>query len=235
MYKRTFFSLLFILAFMQATASTVFADGDTACQPIYGGGQTCVQIANITINKKVLNPDTNTFVDNLGVNDPKYTPSSNITFQINVGNTGNQTSKKIVIKDIFPKYVSFVSSDGTFDTKSKTLTLEIPSVNAGETKTFGITGRVAPIEQLPGDQGVTCVINQATATVDGKTGQDNAQFCIQKNAPEATVPGTTKGGLKVFPQPNLTSNPSTGPEMLPLMGLLPTGIAGFFLRKKTGK
>ena len=59
---------------------------------------------------------------------------------------------------------------------------------------------------------------------------DNSQFCIQK-----PVLGETKGGLKVFPAPSVTTTPPTGPEMLPLIGLIPTGVLGFILRKKSYK
>ena len=52
---------------------------------------------------------------------------------------------------------------------------------------------------------------------------DSSTFCIQK---EAMTP-------KVFTTIPPKSIPNTGPEMLPLLGLIPAGIAGFTLRKKS--
>lgn len=46
---------------------------------------------------------------------------------------------------------------------------------------------------------------------------------------------TTKGGMTIFPPSQQTENPATGPEMIPLIALLPSGALGFFLRKKTSK
>ena len=85
------------------------AFADTSCQPIYGGGQTCVTTGNISINKTVMNPQTNKMVDNLSINDPKYKPGFIVTFQINVTNTGNNNISRINIVDFFPQYVTFSS------------------------------------------------------------------------------------------------------------------------------
>jgi len=104
-------------------------------------------------------------------------------------------------------------------------------LTAGESKTFTVTAKTADQGQIPSDQGITCVVNQVMATSDnGQQSSDNSQFCIQK-----PVLGETKGGLKVFPAPAITTTPATGPEMLPLIGLIPSGALGFLLRKKSYK
>jgi len=204
---------------------------DTACQPIYGGGQTCVQIGNVLINKTVQNPQTGAFLDNLNINDPKFTPSSNVTFHITVTNTGGSTINKTTVKDTLPGFVSFVSGPGSFDSNTKVLTFDIGNLKAGESRTFTVAAKVADEKQLPSDQGITCVVNQVMATSDnGQQSSDNSQFCIQK-----PVLGETKGGLKVLPAPKVTITPPTGPEMLPLIGLIPTGLFGFLLRRRAGK
>ena len=223
-----FISALVIFAFMTSTRGVL---ADTACQPIYGGGQTCVQIGNVLINKTVQNPQTGAFLDNLNINDPKFTPSSNVTFHITVTNTGGSTINKTTVKDTLPGFVSFVSGPGSFDSNTKVLTFDVGNLAAGESRTFTIAGKVADGGQLPADQGITCVVNQALATAEnGQQSSDNSQFCIQK-----PVLGETKGGLKVFPAPAVTTTPSTGPEMLPLIGLIPAGVFGFILRKKSYK
>lgn len=224
-------SSLFLSSVLFLTVS-VAANADTSCQPIYGGGETCVQVGNVFVNKTVLNPQSNSFVDNLGINDPKYSPSSNVTFHITVTNNGGETISKVTVKDVLPQFVSFVSGPGRFDSNSKTLTFELGDLKAGESRTFTVVGKTADQDKLPSSQGITCVINQAISTANnGQESSDNSQFCIQK----PVLGETTKGGLKVFPAQPIAKTPATGPEMLSLLGLIPTGALGFFLRKKTSK
>jgi len=208
------------------------ASADTSCQPIYGGGETCVQVGNVFVNKTVLNPQSNSFVDNLGINDPKYSPSSNVTFHITVTNNGGETISKVTVKDVLPQFVNFVSGPGSFDSNTKTLTFELGDLKANESRTFTVVGKTAAQDNLPSSQGITCVVNQAISTANnGQESSDNSQFCIEK----PVLGETTKGGLKVFPAQPMAKTPATGPEMLPLFGLIPSGALGFFLRKKTNK
>lgn len=222
------FSVLAISYLLLATS--VIADG--YCQPIYGGGQTCVQAGNVAINKMVLNPKTNIFVNNLGVNDPKFAADQNITFQLIITNNGDSKLSKITVKDIFPQFVNFVSGPGSFDNNAKTLSFDVNDLNSKESKDFKIVGKVVPINQLSINN-TACIVNQATATSNGQTSQDNAQFCIEKKVQEQAAPTTTKGGLTIYPPTQVITTPPTGPEALPLLALLPTGIAGFILRKKS--
>lgn len=211
----------------------VNASADTSCQPIYGGGETCVQVGNITLNKTVKNPTSGAFVDNLNVNDPKYAPASTVSFKITVTNTGNSAISTTTVKDTLPNYVTFVSGPGSFDANTKVLTFTVNNLGAGASQTFDVQAKVADQGSLPTDQGVVCVVNQASATTnDNKQSSDNAQFCIEKPGQPGT---TTKGGLKVFPAPKVVTTPATGPEMLPLIGLIPGGALGLFLRKKSSK
>ena len=186
MINKIFLSILTLAIF----AFMAFAQGvraDTACQPIYGGGQTCVQVGNVVINKTT-------------------------------------------VKDTLPQFVSFVSGPGSFDSNTKVLTFDVGNLAAGESRTFTIAAKVADADKLPSNQGITCVVNQAMSTADNnQQSSDNSQFCIGK----PVLGETTKGGLKVFPSQPITKTPATGPEMLGLLGLIPSAITGFFLRKKT--
>lgn len=233
--KNVLLSIFAIGVFYLFASSVVSAD--TSCQPIYGGGVTCEQVGNISVNKTVLNPKTNTFVDNLDVNDIKYSPDQTVSFKVNVTNTGSARLNKINVRDVFPQFVNFVSGAGSFEASMKILSFSIDGLNPNETKTFDIQGKVVPGDQLPNDKGIVCVVNQAIATVEAtnQISQDNSQFCIQKQVVTPTQVPTTKGGLKVFPQPTVTTTPPTGPEMLPLFGLIPAGALGYFLRKKSVK
>lgn len=227
-----------VLSSLFLVFSPARANADVSCQPIYGGGQTCVQTGNIVIDKKVQNPQTKAMVDNLGVNDPKYGPDGIVTFQISVTNTSTNTVNKVQVKDIFPQFFTFSAGAGNYDANAKTLSFDINDLKANETRNFNIVGKIVPANELPVDRGIVCVVNQAKATLDDKTSQDNAQICIEKDAvttqPGVTViPSETKGGLKVFPAPVTKKAPATGPELLALFGLLPTGFLGHWIRKKT--
>lgn len=223
-----YLSLIFLLTiFSFVIPSKSFAD--VSCQPIYGGGQTCATSENILINKKVLNPSTNTLVDNLGINDPKYNPGFIVNFRLEVTNTGNTTINKVDVKDIFPQYIEFNSGPGNFDQNTKTLTFSLDNLAPNETRVSIIIGKVVTSSQLP-TSGIVCVVNQAIAvTSDNDNSQDNAQLCIENKIPAPVV--TTKGGFPILSPVPVGTSPSTGPESLALFSLIPTGIAGWFLRK----
>lgn len=220
-----------------ATALTFFAtpvSADVSCQPIYGGGSPCVQTGNVSIDKKLTHPKTNSLVDNIGVNDDKFGPESVVTFQIAVTNTGSAKISRVQVRDIFPQFVDFAAGVGNFDGGSKVLSFDVNDLNPSETRTFNIVGKIAKAENLPINQGTVCVVNQATAkdvTNSGNPSTDTTQLCIQKELAPTTIT-ETKGGIKVFPPQKTFTSPATGPEMLPLIGLIPTGLLGAFLRRK---
>ena len=233
----------FIASLALGLLTTLFAvlpahAAGTSCQPIYGGGQTCIQTGNVAINKMVLNPQTNTLVENLNINDPKYNPEQLVTFQLTVTNTSNATLARITVRDVFPVQVNYISGVGNFDAGSRALSFEVNNLGPNESRSFTLSGKVVSANQLPVDQGVVCVVNQATATADSNASMDTAQLCIQKlvSAQAPTVPQQlpTKGGLKVFPPPSVTTTPPTGPEALSLIAMIPTGALGYFIRKRAG-
>lgn len=237
--QRLTLSLLTLFAGLFLFALSSHAAGITSsCQPIYGGGQICVQAGDLQLNKTVRNPQSGAFVENLGVNDPKYGPDQDVSFQIMVTNTGNDKLTNITVKEIFPQHVTYLSGPGTVDNAKKVVTFTVDALNPNETKTFTFTGKIAPANNLPNDKNVVCVINRVSAKVGDKESTDNAQFCIQKGvAPQPgqpTQPGqVTKGGLPVMPPTQVTTTPSTGPEALALLALLPSGVLGYIFRKKS--
>lgn len=223
---RKILALFVSILLFASSAGFVFAD--VSCQPVYGGGQNCITIGNLSVNKKVQNPATGAFVDNMGTNDTHFTASQTVNFQVSITNTGNTAISQTTVRDIFPNLVNFNSGSGNFDSNTKTLAFTLDNLNPSETRNFAIQGKVVDANSLP--QGVTCVVNQVTATANtGQMSQDSSQFCIERQV--ATT--TTKGGLPVLPAPKVTTTPPTGPELIPLIGLLPAGLSGWFLRKKS--
>ncbi len=208
---------------------------DIVCQPLYGGGQSCVATGKVTINKQVQNPQTGVFVDNLGPNDPKFVPGQTVPFRIILTNTGNATLSRVTVKDIFPVYVQNIAGPGSFN--ANTLTFDVFNLNPSESRTFDLNAQVIAADQLP-NKNVICEINndttkplqnRAIAIFDGQI-EDDANFCIEKQAVGGPAP-TTKGGLKVFTTPQVTKTPPTGPETIALLGLIPTGALGLLFRK----
>lgn len=216
-----------LATFTIVSTSVALGAGNVSCQPIYGGGQVCVQAGNVSINKKVSDPkDPNKFNDNISPDNP-FAPNQPITFQLFVTNVGDQALPRVTVRDVFPQFVEFVSGDGNFDTSTRTVTATLDNLAPKETRKLTINAKIVGANQLTKD--TVCVVNEAIAQVNGQVSKDIAQFCIAKQA-VAPQP-VTKGGLKVLPPPQVTVTPPTGPEMLALVGLIPTGVLGFFLRK----
>lgn len=227
--KNTLYTILIsgLLLGASLMPSKAFAE----CTQVYGGGQSCVTTNEFSIEKKVQTPGKTggSYVDNLSINDAKYSPTSVVSFKITVKNTGNQVIPTLTVSDTFPQFLSYVSGPGKFDTNSKKLTFTVTNLQPGQTQTYDVTGKVAEGNLMPSDQGVVCLINQAAATDEsGATNTSSSQFCVEKSVLGSSFPVyTTKGGI--------TTTPATGPEMLPLMALIPGGLAGFILRKKSIK
>lgn len=200
------------------------------CTQTYGGSESCITSNEFSIVKTVQTPGKtgDNYVNNLSINDPKYSPTQIVSFKLLVKNTGSVVIPTLTVSDTFPQFLSFVSGPGSFDTNTKKLTLTVTNLQPGQSQTYDVTGKVAEANLMPSDQGVICLINQASATdKNGATNTSSSQFCVQKSVLGSSEPQvfTTKGGL--------SSTPATGPEMLPLLSLIPGGLAGLILRKKT--
>lgn len=219
----TLSGLMFGAIFMPQTVSA-------ECTQTYGGSQSCTSSNAFSVEKMVLKPGTSDYVDNLSINDPKYSPSNTVSFKIIVKNTGSSDISKLTVSDKFPQFISFATGNGNFDSNTGTLSFDVTNLKAGEVRTFIVTGKLADANLMPSDQGIICLINQAQATdTNGATNTSNSQFCVQKSVLGTSQPQvfTTKGGL--------TTTPATGPEMLPLMALIPGGLGGLLLRRKSNK
>lgn len=221
MTKAVFFLTIFVLVFA-TKVGTVSADG--GCVPVYGGGVQCPKAGFVLIEKKVQNPATGVFVDNLGLFDPKYRPQQIVSFQLIVQNSGDQTIDKVTVKDTIPAYLDFMSltdsngksvASANYDAKTRVLTFEASSLAPGSKQVFTLKVRVVHSAVLP--QGKTaCPVNVVTAQILGQLPyQDDSQLCIEK---EMEVP----------------SVPAAGPEhwILSLGGLGSALIIGLYLRKK---
>lgn len=215
------------------SVSTAFAD--TTCTPVYGGGQNCVTTGQLAPSKTVRNPATGVFVANLGPNDPKYHANDTVPFQVTVTNNSGSTINNITVVDSFPTMILCQNSENVAcNTSNGTLTISVGTLNSGQSRTLNVNGKV--IANLP--TGVTCnqepttrtTRNIATITADNQPSQQvSASVCLENGAVTST------NGVTIFPAPTVNKTPATGPEALALIGLLPAGGLGAFLRKKSTK
>ncbi len=212
-------------ALLATTAGMVNASG-SQCQVIYGGGQVCDKQIQFSIDKLVQVPSKGgQFVDNINVNDPKYSAGQTVVFKIVISNTGKDKIDHARVTDTFPQFLSFVSGAGTWDNNAKTLTFDVNNLDAGKAVSFLITAKVADDTNLP-NQSTVCVTNQVRAIEDsGASAQDSSQVCITRVVPTPTP--------MIYEKVPVKDIPKTGPELLTLLALAPVGLAGFYLRKKS--
>ena len=240
------FALFSLLIALPADAQT-----PTTCQPIFGGGESCITEGNVTLDKILRSPTSNQFVDQTNISGPKFSPDQPVVFQLMLKNTGNRAIEDITVTDIFPRYASFTRGPGQFDRAKNTLTFRVDRLEAGQSRTITLEGKIMPANALPGtNTSVTCVVNQAIAEQGRNRASDNAEFCLQKvppspqqqpqspnrtqpQAPTATVTKQPTGTMPVYEVPTTKTSPTTGPELLGLIGLVPAAAAGFYLRRKT--
>lgn len=222
--------LLFFLA------STPVSATNESCKAIFGGGTTCIQDEQLLVDVAVQDPQFTRYVDNLTASESKYTPGQIVLLKITVKNDdAKKKLSKITVTNTFPQHITYNTASGKYDEKNRSITWTIEALAPKEEKIFYAQGIVN--KNIP--QNPTCVIDQAVATSGKLRSQDNAGFCIDRQAVLAVktqkpaTPQTSKGGLPVYQPTQTKKTPDTGPEMLALFGLVPAAAAGFWLRKKT--
>lgn len=167
--------VLLLLLFFVLAIKPVFAS--VSCTTQYGGGQTCVTTGQLLVNKKVWNPTSQTFVDNLGVADHRFQAGEEVIFSIDIKNVGDNTLNNVQFTDTLPGFLVWSSGDALSST--------INSLTPGQTITKVIRARI--ISNLVAT--VTCDRNIAMATADnGSSDRDTAQLCagvLPKTVPAA--------------------------------------------------
>lgn len=159
---------------------------------------TLTQPKQVFVDKKLLNPQNNQFVDNLNVEQHAFLPDQDIIFRITVTNNTQSDQQKITLTDKLPEVLNFVSASfGNFDQGSKTLNLTIDKLKEGESKTFELKTKLKPADQLPGV--TTCQTNLSKVTVSNMIGEDTATFCVSKQVLGATTEIPKTGPSQTLP------------------------------------
>ncbi len=203
-------------------------DGAQGCMPIYGGGKNCNTSKVLTIDKKVQSPTESGFFDNLDSNQ-RFRQNDVLNFQINITNVSKAPIKNLEIKDSFPSYLAFVSGPGEFDSKTKTLTIKLTELKASESRKYVLVARVSVVPRN------VCLVNYVVVKTLNSEADDNSKFCLaaSPSQDQTGAEQTTKGGLPLMPSPKgISQTPSTGPELISLLGLIPAFLAGAYLRRR---
>lgn len=210
MVKKILFSLLllgFSLVFARATFAAV------RCETQYGGKEVCVRTGKLQVNKEVFDPRNKKFVDNLGLNDHKFSPNEQVVFKIKVKNVGDNTFDTINVLDILP---DLLKTDGNPQ-------FQIKDLKVGEEKEQEIKVKVAPADKFPKDKSVLCVVNAAEAQAGEDKDRDTAQLCLER---------------KVLPQKGAPPVlPPTGPEhtlLFTVLSLLALTSGIYLVRVRKG-
>lgn len=188
LFAKVILSISFIFSFL-SLISPVSASG--GCVPVYGGGVECPRAGQVLIDKKVLNPATGQFVDNLTPTDPKYRPEQIVTFRLIVKNSGDQNLDSVLVTDNIPQFVEYIPNFGNYDQNSKTVTFTVDNLAAGTSQQFDLKARVVHPILLPAEKNIICPVNVVTASANSQTDRDEAQFCIEK---QVTVPQVPTAG-----------------------------------------
>lgn len=209
------FAVASLLAGLSLSLSLTPSYSAVRCETQYGGREVCVRTGQLQIDKEVFNPQESKFVDNLGINNHKFTPGEEITFKLKVKNVGDATFDKVSVTDTLPSLLELTSGSTSF---------EISDLTPGETEEREIKTKVAASGNFPGDKTIVCVINTAEVISGSEKDRDTTQVCLERK-----VVGPAPGAPPVIPP--------TGPEdWLPLFVLsLLTSATGLYLIKLNRK
>ena len=254
MIKHLSLALLTLGIILMMNTHPAFAQTPTpTCQTVYGGGVTCNVNGTLAIDKTVENPQTGSFTNNLLQDEYIFGTAENITFRITITNTTSGNISNIHILDTLPTNLDYVSSDGTFNSQTRTVSIPDATLASKASTSFLLKTKVNT-QPLPGNQSTVCLSNTAQAQTtsffffNNTQSQDAAIFCLKTSAGPTTTPtpinsqmssgGTTtpsqqtRGGKPVYRAPNASQTPPTGPVTTSLMLLPFLFILGKFLQRK---
>jgi len=190
---------LIVIALLFLVSTTMVNANGTYGQ--YGGE---VPQGKVMVDKVVRNPVTGEYVDNLGLNDPKYSAEAAVFFKITVENVGNSTLQVINVVDYLPLYLQYVSG-GTYNAATREVSFTFNNVAPLERRTTILQAKVYSLSQLPAEKTVLCPLNRVVASSpEDSSDEDTAQLCIQKKpmvskeAPKAGDPMGLAMGLGSF-------------------------------------
>ncbi|MDO8504125.1 MAG: hypothetical protein Q7S60_05605 [bacterium] len=170
----------------------------------------------LEIIKRVKHPENGQFRENIYSSEYTFTKDKNVTFQLEVKNSGQAEFRNIQVKDKLPSVLEFSTGPGSIDKDNAALNIQIDRLGAGETKFLEFNTRI----KMPGNlapDATPCFTNFSEARVDDMYSSDTSVFCIRVSASAAA------------PAPK--ELPKAGPEgWFVVLGLsILSGTTGFYL------
>lgn len=205
------FKLLLVFSLILLAFSLKFASISSVQADEYGPIE---ENKRISLDKKIANPNTGLWVDNLFASDYRFVPGQIVEFFLTITNTGNIKLENIHVKDTLPSQLTLISG---------ALEFIINSLEPGQVyNSPKITVQVNQDFQI----GLHCnLTNTAYVEVDTISDQDTAAFCVEKTqaAPEAVQ----------IAQVMTKKMPEAGPKesLAVLLGVFALGFAGFVIVK----
>ncbi len=184
LFKKIFLSVVFVTLISLASFGSALAA--ERCETLYGGGEVCVRTGELQIDKEVWDPDNSKFVDNLGIENHKFTTAEIVTFRLIIKNVGEETLNQIEVTDNLPDFLFFIEGEtGRF---------KIDKLNPGESFEKTFKAQVKSESQLTVP--TICVVNTAEARAGDEHDKDTAQLCLTKKVLGiTTLPKTGVFGL----------------------------------------
>ncbi|MFA6454147.1 MAG: hypothetical protein WCV81_05480 [Microgenomates group bacterium] len=134
------------------------------------------------IDKKIFNPSTEQYVDNLNRDQYLYIPDQTVDFKIEVKNTGDIDLNSVDITDQLPAQLIYVS--GGSINKGGQIHFFIDRLTPGQTQSFLLKAKV----KVTDETGVVCPVNLAEARTGSLLDQDTSAFCITRNINKKVAP-----------------------------------------------
>ncbi len=185
--------LLSIMTTFLFSPILAFADQGTSCSSAYG--QQCPSL-QVSINKKVKNPQTGEFVDSLSASGPNFLAGQEVNFRVEIKNSGTVDIDNAMVEDRLPDFVDFVAGPGSFNQSTRMLSWTVEKLKPGDSKLFDIKVKIRSGKDLP-DMGITCLSNFSKVQKDNMSAQDTASFCIQTKI---------LGGVTELPKTGVSDN-----------------------------
>lgn len=173
---------IFLLLNYLATPMPAQAAGAVRCETFYGG-QRCVPVGQLQINKKVFDPSSKTFLDNLLPSGHRFVSGEEVTFTIDIKNVSEVTVSNITFTDTLPLFLTWSGGDP--------LTSTIGSLAPGQTISKTIRAKVTAATGA-------CAVNKAAAVSADSTDSDTAQVCAAL-PPEVPAAGPEVAVLTLLP------------------------------------
>ena len=170
------------------------------CHTVYGGGEVC-ETGDLSLDKKVFNPEANEYWDNIDAGDYTFDPDEEVKFSLRVKNISDVKVDSVNINDDFDRlddYMVYVSSDrGDYraEVTDYKIKFGLGGLEPDEEVTVYFIARFKNAGELP--VGTTCITNAAHvySHIDSVSDSDYASFCVATDSGKIITKSTPATGF----------------------------------------